>query len=392
MRWEESTTWFAVGASAAAFLLLIAVLVLARRVRALGVEQEAGRNAPVGGAVVADLTDALERAKEDAARAELESRQAREEGERAKTELRWLRHLGDIGAVDLEGIVQRALEAATRLAQAAGGMIVLSQGEEEPLVATFGLSPDESSRELLGMPPEGGQARAVTLAYRYSEDEIEHDEFRLRGGLAVPVLDERGDRIGTLAIFWRRVEREITDEALLRLEALTAALAPALENAFRFEELRRLADLDPVTGLRNRRYLHEALARECARARRYERRLSLVLVRVDVPPTAENLTAAGDRILGALRGADLVCHLDEGRFALVLPEAALADAERLYRRLQFAVGSGLGGNGRIGLPAGIVELRPEDDPVSLLERAQAALERDEKPDAFGRSTAVEPRS
>ncbi len=385
----ESTTWIAVGASALAALALVALVVLAARLRRTRRKLRRADELPRDDVVVGDLARALERSQEETARAQEESRIAREESERVRTELRWLRHLGDIGGtIDLEGVLKRALEAATRLGNAASAMVVLVR-EEEPLIATLGLSPEESSRELLGLPPEGGQARAVTLTYRYSEDEAEYDEFRLRGGLAVPIAGEDRERAGTLAIFWRRVEREITDEELARLEALTAALSPALENAFRFQEARRLADLDPLTGLYSRRYLRESLARECARARRYERRLALVLARLDTGLSAELLATAGERLRTAVRGADIACHLDDGRFAVVLPEAALADAERLYRRLQFAVGAKLGTNGRVRLPAGIVELRPEDDAVSLLERAEAALEREEE-SGSGLGIAVEP--
>ena len=39
-----------------------------------------------------------------------------------------------------------------------------------------------------------------------------------------------------------------------------AARGPALDNAFRYREARRLADLDALTGLRNRRFFHETLA------------------------------------------------------------------------------------------------------------------------------------
>jgi GGDEF domain-containing protein len=386
----ESTTWIAVGASALAALALVAVVVLAARLgrarRELGRAAERPRDEVLAG----DLARALERAHEETARAQQESRSAREESERVRTELRWLRQLGEIGGtIDLEGVLKRALEAATRLGNAAAAMVVLVREEEEPLVATLGLSTEESSRELLGLPPEGGQTRAVTVTYRYTEHEAEYDEFRLRGGLAVPIAGEDGARAGTLAIFWRRVEREITDEELARLEALTAALSPALENAFRLQEARLLADLDPLTGLYMGRYLHESLTRECARARRYERRLALVLARADAGLSAELLATVGQRVRTAVRGADIACHLDAGRFAVVLPEGALADAERLYRRLQFAVGAKLGTNGRVRLPAGIVELRPEDDAVSLLARAEAALEREEAPGS-GLEIAVEP--
>ena len=70
-------------------------------------------------------------------------------------------------------------------------MLLLPQADSEPLLATFGLSAEESSRQLLGLPPGGNDARAVSLSYRYTEEERERDEFRLSGGLALPVEDER---------------------------------------------------------------------------------------------------------------------------------------------------------------------------------------------------------
>lgn len=379
--WEESATWIAVGASAVALLALVVALAVAVRLRrGRTPTDEADPSAET--ALADDRVRALTSARQDAARAQEEARRAREESEQARAELRWLRQLSEIGGtIDLESVLARALEAATRLGNAAAAMIVVARADEEPLVATFGLSPEESSRELLGVPPEAGEARAVTLTYRYTEDEEDQDEFRLRSGLAVPVTEEAGERVGTLALFWRRVGRDVGDEELGRLEALTNALASALENAFRFEEVRRLADVDPRTKLHGRRYLHESLARECARARRYDRRLSVVLAQLDVPLSAELLATAAGRLREAVRGSDVVCQVDDGRFGLLLPEAALADAERLCSRLRFTLGSELETNGGLRLPAGIVELRPEDDPVSLLARAESALARDEEPGA-----------
>jgi PleD family two-component response regulator len=59
---------------------------------------------------------------------------------------------------------------------------------------------------------------------------------------------------------------------------------------------------------------------------------------------------------------------------VILPEAGSRDAEELYRRIQFAVGSGASGPvERVRLSAGIAELRPEDDAVVLFQRADDAL-------------------
>jgi GGDEF domain-containing protein len=341
----ETTTWIAVGVSALAALLLVVCIALAVRLRR--------RGEPV----------ALSR--REAEQAWEEARRERAASTRARSELRWLRHLAEIGASGpLEASLQRVLESAAGLGESAAAMLVLPQPEGEPLVATFGLSPEESARELLGLPPGGNEARAVSLTYRYSEEEIARDEFRLSGGVALPVFAGDGGRLGTLAVFWRRVERELTEEELERLEGLAAALGPSLRNVFGFEELRRAVDRDAVTGLPGRRSLHRALDVECARARRYTHPLSLLLLRAAGEP--DRVQAAAERLPADVRTPDLVHHLDDGRFAIVLPESSLTDAERLARRLRLSLGEGR-------TPTAFVELRFEDDAVSLLERGESAL-------------------
>jgi GGDEF domain-containing protein len=368
----EITTWIAVGASALAAILLLTSLVLAVRLRRAKQEP------------VEPPADEADRARE-------ELRRERAQSTRARSELRWLRHLGHVGAQDtLETTLRRVLESASGLAGAAASMLVLPQEEGDPLVATFGLNAEESSRELLGLPPGGEEARAVTLSYRYGEEEVQRDEFRLSGGLALPVPDSSGARIGTLGIFWRRVEREVTDEELEQLEGLAAALGPALTNAFRFEDLRRELDVDATTGLRGRRSLRAALDVECARARRYTHPLSLLLLGVEAPP--ERLGTAAERLEGAVRTTDLVYHLADGRFAVLLPESSRRDADRLSRRLRFALGAKEAGVIDGQVPAAAVELRFEDDAVSVLARAEAALAQAQVEAGAGSSwsAAVEP--
>jgi GGDEF domain-containing protein len=359
----ETTTWIAVGVSALAALLLAAVVVLAARLSRGG--------------------DAATRAGRETEQAWEEARRERAASTRARSELHWLRRLAEVGASDsLESALRRVLESASGLGEAAAAMLVLPQDDGEPLVATFGLSEEEASRELLGLPPGGGEARAVSLSYRYSEEEEARDEFRLRGGLALPVLDDGGGRLGTLAVFWRRVEREVTEEEIERLEGLAAALGPSLRNVFRFEELRRAVDRD-ATGLPGRRTLRESLAVECARARRYTHPLSLLLLRATGEPAS--VQEAAERLPGDVRMPDLVHHIGEGRFAVVLPESSLVDAERLARRLRLSLGEGR-------TPSAFVELRFEDDAVSLLGRAETALAGAEALAGSGKtlSRAVEP--
>jgi diguanylate cyclase (GGDEF)-like protein len=215
----------------------------------------------------------------------------------------------------------------------------------------------------------------VRLSYLYTPEEAANDEFRLSGGLAVPLLGESDERIGTLAIFCRRVERTLSDSELEQFEELSRVIGPALENARLFAEARRLADTDYLTGLRNARYFEERLSREIARARRYDRPLGLLVFDLEQGGGAD-LAAAGERIRTAVRATDIAGHLGEGRFAVILPEAAQADAERLHRRVQFALGGRVdSGADGVSIHAGLVELRLQDDAAGLRKRAQGALER-----------------
>ena len=350
----ESTTWLAIGASALVALALAAALVLVVRRRR--------RRAPVAPAV------------QEPGPAWGEVARVRAEAARAGSELRWLRRLTSAGASgSLEAVLRHAVELAAELGGAAAAMLVLPQAKGEPLVATFGLTAEEASRELTGLPPGGGEARAVALAYRYTEEELARDEFRLVGGLALRVADGEDAGVGTLAVFWRRVEREATDDELARLEGLAAALGPALESAFSFEELRREADLDPETGLHGRRSLERLLERECARARRYEHPLSILLLGLGAASANGLLRWAAGRLRGSVRAADVVFHLGGGRFAALLPEASRGDAERLARRVEPALTTTLGGGTRSQTWAASAELRSSDDAISLLARAEAAF-------------------
>ena len=149
---------------------------------------------------------------------------------------------------------------------------------------------------------------------------------------------------------------------------------------------RRLADLDGLTGLHNRRYFHEQLAREVARAQRYGRALALVVFDLDDFKSINDRIGhlAGDAVLaetaerarGVVRSADIACRVGGDEFAVLLPEASGREAELLCRRLHRAVSStAVAEAGNVSVSAGIAELRADDDPNTFFERADQALYR-----------------
>src|SRR4029453_13008616 len=116
-------------------------------------------------------------------------------------------------------------------------------------------------------------------------------------------------------------------------------LVQARDEARRY---RLLADLDRLTGLHNRRYFHEMLAREVARAQRYGRALALVVFDLDDFKSINDRLGhlAGDAVLaetaerarGVVRSADIPCRVGGDEFAVLLPQASGREEDLLSQR------------------------------------------------------------
>jgi diguanylate cyclase (GGDEF)-like protein len=373
---ETSATWIALGIAVAAAGLAIAlaavllvVLLRGRKPRREEVERLVDESLAGAEARLSELSVALA--------------EAHQEGRRARL-------FGEIGAtIDLDTVLTRTLEAAGALPGVDSASVVLTSADgsaAEPLVATIGMSVEEAASQPMGGPPDGRPARAMQVAYTYTPEEAEEGGDLIRGGLAVPLRDEENEVVGTLAVFWRGSEREPSEEEVALLEELAGSAGPSLANARRFREARQLADLDALTNLHNRRYFHETLARECARAHRYDRRLALVVFDVDDFKAINDrighlagdsvLAAVAERVQSVVRSADVACRVGGDEFGVILPESTLNDAEQLYSRVQFAVASRpIGPFDRIHLSAGIAELGREDSAESFFQRADQALYR-----------------
>jgi diguanylate cyclase (GGDEF)-like protein len=307
--------------------------------------------------------------------------------ERAEEEGRRSRFLGEIaGSIDLDEVLAKTLEAAGSLPGADAALVTLRSHEGKPIVATLGLSAEEAERQAIVGPPDGRQARSIAISYRYGHAEVDANGDLIHGGLAVPMPSADDAELGYLTVFTRSASRTFGEDDTSRLEELAARSAPAIENARRFREARQLADLDALTGLHNRRYFHETLARECARAHRYKRNLSLIVFDLDDFKDVNDrighlagdavLAEISERVLDVVRAADIACRVGGDEFAVILPESSLEDGDQLYRRIQNAVASRpLGHTGRLYLSAGVAELKQEDDAVSFFQRADDALYR-----------------
>jgi two-component system, cell cycle response regulator len=298
------------------------------------------------------------------------------------------RILGELaGTIDLDEVLARVLEAAGAMRGVDAALVTIaSTTGEQPIVATVGLSAEEAdSPPMAGPPPDGRSARSVTISYEYPEGADAANSEVIQHGVAVPIPAETGP-IGYLTVFSRSSAQTFDDADRRSLEDLATRAGPAIENASRFREARQLADLDALTGLHNRRYFHETLGREVARAHRYGRRLALVVFDLDDFKAINDrighlagdgvLAEVAERVRSVVRSADVACRVGGDEFGIILPESTLTDAEQLSHRMQAAVGARpIGDAGTLQLSAGAAELRSEDDATKFFERADDALYR-----------------
>ena len=373
-----TTILIACGVALAATLLVVAVFALGRRSAG---SAETKLNAVAAQidkrmqTMVQELSDALERAQEENRRS---------------------RVLGDLGAtIDLEEVVTRTLAAAGTMRGVDAVVVTVGSGDEV-FTAASGLGPGEPAGAIAG-PPDGSQPRSIAVEYEYGPGEPA-DSSSIRAGLAVPLANQ-GEQLGYVSAYSRSGRDALGPSGAAELEEVALRAGPAIDNARRFREARQLADLDALTGLHNRRYFHDTLAREVARAQRYGRSLALVIFDLDDFKAINDrighlagdgvLAEAAERIRDVVRSADVACRVGGDEFAVILPESSMKDADRLYKRLEQALSTRpIAQAGRLHLSAGVTELRPDDDAISFFERADEALYR-AKGEGKGTVVAIE---
>jgi diguanylate cyclase (GGDEF)-like protein len=198
-----------------------------------------------------------------------------------------------------------------------------------------------------------------------------------RHWLVVPLHAESGEVIGML---WADEPDDRLLPAPERLQALRVfanqAAAAVLASQY-VNELRFLADHDPLTRLLNRRAFVDRLDGEVGRAVRYDRTFGLVICDLDGFKALNDAFghAAGDEALqqfartvhAALRRGDDAFRIGGDEFAILLAEATEGDAREVVERIV----SQLEG---IGASFGVASC-PEhaQDPKTLFRLADEAL-------------------
>jgi diguanylate cyclase (GGDEF)-like protein len=327
-------------------------------------------------------------------RMETLSRELKAALERVQGETLRSRIVAELGTtLELDEILSRTADATASIDGVDAAVVHAGAADGPPTVAARGVPLEHAEAQAVSGPPDGASVRAVALSYHYREG-AEPDDA-LRTGIAIP-FETAGAPPGFLAVYSRTEDGPIAPAGFGTLETIAEHAGVAIANARRFEEARRQADLDSLTGLQNRRTFHEALTREVTRARGHNRKLTVCLLDIDDFGRVNESSglAAGDSVLVDIAGriregkrpADVACRIGGDSFAVILPDSGRIEAEGLYARVQAMLRrQAPAGAPGISLSGGIAELEPDDDSVSLFARASAALQRAK---AGGKQTAA----
>ena len=169
-----------------------------------------------------------------------------------------------------------------------------------------------------------------------------------------------------------RIRRQLTDQvfAVDKVEVLA-------------QEVYKMALLDPLTGLFNRRYIEQRLEDEIARSQRHGRPLSVIMFDLDEFKQVNDsyghsagdalLKAFAERLSRATRGSDASARYGGDEFLVVLPECKPENVQAVLKRLD-GIGANIDGrNLTVALSAGWAELLPGETAKELLARADAEL-------------------
>jgi diguanylate cyclase (GGDEF)-like protein len=169
-----------------------------------------------------------------------------------------------------------------------------------------------------------------------------------------------------------RIRRQLTDQvfAVDKVEELA-------------QEVYKMALLDPLTGLFNRRYIEQRLQDEIARSQRHGRPLSVILFDLDEFKQVNDtyghgagdslLKAFADKLSRATRGSDASARYGGDEFLVVLPECKPENVQHVLKRLDGIRVDIEGRSLPIALSAGWAELLSGESGKDLLARADAAL-------------------
>ena len=262
------------------------------------------------------------------------------------------------------------------------------EGEWLVLQASRGYSLREGSSFSMRVGERGITSRAVRTGQLVYVPDVRRDpDYVLgveqgRSEIAIPLV-VGGAVIGVLDIESTKVDAFGEDD-LDTVRLFSTQVAMALDRARAFEEIRRQAMTDGLTGLLNQRYFQEKVARELSRSQRTGRPFVLCLMDIDDFKLINDrhghvrgnqaIARLGDVLKERIRSIDAAARFGGDEFAMILSETNAVSALTTVHDVQAALRSAGPGVDPIRVSVGIAEWHAAHASVrDIVAAADAAL-------------------
>lgn len=215
----------------------------------------------------------------------------------------------------------------------------------------------------------------------------------LNSGIIVPLVYQKRTN-GLLKLFGSKPDH-FTKEDVPGMEAIGRILARSVENVKVHTHMKRMATIDGLTNLYNRRFFTEQLTREFKRSKRYDSNLTLIMIDVDFFKHYNDALGhlRGDQVLvvvsqllkANVREVDIVTRYGGEEFAIILPEANLEHGVLVGEKIRSEIEAHpfkheeRQPGGKLTLSLGVASNTADVDTINeLINRADIALYRAKK--------------
>ena len=254
-----------------------------------------------------------------------------------------------ISTLNIEEVVERALQNLRKVVSYSGGIVCLKEEQRLILAASFGAGdwPNDPPlfnelEQLFNRMIDSQKPFATHNLSEYFSVALLERLGQLSSLLCLPLVSS--SRIhGMVFLFRTGFDKVFGEDEIQIAHSFTKQASIAIENALLFQEVRRLATTDGLTGLFDRRHFFERGHIEVERAKRYQIPLSAIMLDIDNFKHFNDTYGhcVGDNVLKVVSGVlrricrktDIIGRYGGEEFAILLVEtefkAALQKAKSL---------------------------------------------------------------
>jgi diguanylate cyclase (GGDEF)-like protein len=222
------------------------------------------------------------------------------------------------------------------------------------------------------------------LCYANKDENIKYDIGKSARHSSSYRLVLFGKSLGELTI---ARNTKFVEVEIQKMESLISALIYPLRNALLYKQAVEKAYIDPLTGVNNRAAFDKTLEQEIEFSTRHNHTLSLMMLDLDKFKDINDnyghivgdavLKSFADCVTKCLRGSDIIFRYGGEEFSVLLrntkTEGAKLLAERMRKNVENMEFDYNNIKINVSVSIGLTELQEGDDPIKLIERADALL-------------------